>query len=130
MLNVYRGTVTTDGDGDATVELPAYVEALNTDVSYHLTVVGGASPVGVTRPLQDNRFSLHTELPGAQVCWLLLGVRQDAWAQAHRIQVEEPKHDDARGRYLHPDLFGEGAAHVVLNPEHEAMLAGRFPGGD
>ncbi|MER7251327.1 hypothetical protein [Kribbella sp. NPDC000426] len=130
MLNVYRGTVTTDLDGDATVELPAYVEALNADVSYHLTVVGGASTVGVTRPLQGNSFSLHTDLPGAQVCWVVLGVRQDAWAQAHRIQVEEAKPDAARGRYVHPDLFGDGAAPVVVEPEHEALLAGRFPGED
>ncbi len=130
MLNVYRGTVTTDLDGDATVELPAYVEALNGDLSYHLTVVGGASTVGVTQPLENNRFSLHTELPGAGVCWLVFGVRQDAWAQAHRIQVEEPKPDQDRGRYLHPDLFGDGAARVLLDPEHEAMLAGGFPVGD
>lgn len=121
MLNVYRGTVTTDDTGEATVELPAYVEALNADVSYHLTVVGDVGAASVTEPLRDNRFTLRTDRPGADVCWLLLGVRTDPWAQKHRIQVEEDKPDDVRGRYLHPHLFEEGAQPAYPYAEYEQI---------
>jgi hypothetical protein len=34
------------------------------------------------------------------------GVRHDAYANAHRIQVEEEKSEQDRGTYLHPELFG------------------------
>ncbi|WP_406335900.1 hypothetical protein [Streptomyces sp. NBC_00203] len=122
MLNVYRGTITTDADGKATVELPAYVHVLNADVSYHLTVVGDVGTASVTEPLQDNRFGLRTDRPGAAVCWLLFGVRQDRWAQAHRIQVEEDKSDEARDRYLHPHLFEEGARPAYAHPEHTRLF--------
>ncbi|MCX5357754.1 hypothetical protein OG864_03310 [Streptomyces sp. NBC_00124] len=127
MLNVYRGTVTTDDDGEATVELPSYVQVLNADVSYHLTVVGDVGAASVTEPLRDNRFSLRTDRRGADVCWLLLGVRQDSWAQTHRIQVEEDKPDDVRGRYLHPHLFEEGAQPAYAYAEYEQLLEGPEP---
>ena len=36
----------------------------------------------------------------------MTGIRQDAYANAHRIAVEEEKPLAARGQYLHPELFG------------------------
>ena len=38
--------------------------------------------------------------------WQVTGIRRDAYAMSNRIQVEVPKSDDDRGRYLHPELFG------------------------
>ncbi len=37
----------------------------------------------------------------------MTGVRQDPWANAHRILVEEVKPDLERGLYLHPELYGQ-----------------------
>ena len=34
------------------------------------------------------------------------GVGQDAWANSHRIPVEEGKPANERGFYLHPELYG------------------------
>jgi hypothetical protein len=34
------------------------------------------------------------------------GIRQDAYAAAHRIKVEEDQPAQERGHYLHPELFG------------------------
>ena len=39
-----------------------------------------------------------------KVSWQITGIRQDAWANAHRIPVEEEKNE--RGFYLHPELYG------------------------
>ena len=40
MLNVYNGNVTTDEQGEAWVELPAYFEALNRDFRSQLPILG------------------------------------------------------------------------------------------
>jgi hypothetical protein len=123
MLNIYRGTVTTDTSGEAAVPLPDYVEALNEDFTYHLTVLGDVGVATVTQPVQENGFRIRSDRPGAAVCWLLLGVRRDPWAVAHRIAVEEDKDDDARGRYLHPDVHGDGPQ-LFTHPEHAQLLQG------
>jgi hypothetical protein len=123
MLNVYRGTVTTDDSGEVTVPLPDYVEALNEHFTYHLTVLGEIGAATVTQPVQENGFRIRSDRPGAEVCWLLLGVRRDPWATAHRIPVEEDKDGDARGRYLHPDVRG-GGQQLFAHPEHEELLHG------
>ncbi len=62
-----------------------------------------------------------TDRPGAEVCWLVLGVRRDPWAVAHRLPVEEDKDDEVRGRYLHPDVR-DGAQQLFAHPEHEELL--------
>jgi len=41
-----------------------------------------------------------------KVSWQVTGVRQDAFANAHRIQVEEFKPKEERGKYLHPKEYG------------------------
>jgi trimeric autotransporter adhesin len=56
--------------------------------------------------LDFNRFKIAGGKPGGKVSWQVTGIRQDAYANAHRIQVEEDKPPQAQGRYLHPELFG------------------------
>jgi hypothetical protein len=97
------------------------VEALNEQFTYHLTVLGEIGAATITQPVQENGFRIRSDRPGAEVCWLLLGVRRDPWATAHRIQVEEDKEDHARGRDLHPDVRG-GGPQAFARPEHEELL--------
>ena len=40
---------------------------------------------------------------------MVTGIRQDAWANAHRIPTEEEKPAQERGTYLHPELYGASA---------------------
>jgi hypothetical protein len=40
------------------------------------------------------------------VSWQVTGIRQDKWAEANRIIVEEDKPARDHGRYLHPRLYG------------------------
>ena len=44
-----------------------------------------------------------------KVSWQVTGTRQDAYANAHRIPVEEAKPANERGLYLCPELFGQPA---------------------
>jgi hypothetical protein len=108
MKNVYDGVVGLDGEGAATVELPAWFEALNGDLRYQLTPLGSAMPgLHVARQVKDNRFRIAGGEPGGEVCWQVTGIRRDAYAEAHRIPVEEPKAGREKGRYLHPKEHGK-----------------------
>jgi trimeric autotransporter adhesin len=106
MMNVYNGNIVTDAHGRARVQLPDYFQALNRDFRYQLTVIGQFAQAIVQRKVENNRFTIRTSKPGVEVSWQVTGIRQDAWANAHRIPNEVEKPAEERGHYLHPELFG------------------------
>jgi hypothetical protein len=111
MMNVYNGTVTLDGKGVATVELPEWFEALNRDYRYQLTAIGSPAPeLHIARKVEDGEFSIAGGKAGQEVSWQVTGIRQDAWANANRIPVEVEKPEEDQGRYLHPELVDGGQA--------------------
>lgn len=109
MLNIYNGNITTDAKGRATVQLPDWFGALNRDFRYQLTVIGSFARAMVAEEVDGNRFTIRTDEPNTKVSWLVTGVRQDAWAQANRIPVEQAKPADEKGTLLHPEARGEPA---------------------
>lgn len=106
MMNIYNGNVVTDRRGRAIVEMPAYFEALNCDFRYQLTVVGRFAQAIVAEKIHDNTFVIETSKPRVEVSWQVTGIRHDAWANAHRIQVEELKSVEEQGHYFHPEEAG------------------------
>jgi hypothetical protein len=122
MKNVYDGIVTTDADGLAVVQLPAWFQALNRDYRYQLTVIGRFAQAIVEEEVEDNRFTVRTNLANVKVSWQVTGIRQDAWANAHRIQVEEVKSQQEKGSYLHPELFGQPEERGVDWAHHPEMM--------
>jgi uncharacterized protein DUF5907 len=123
--NIYSGNVTTDQKGDAEVLLPSYFQALNRDFRYQLTVLGQFSQAIVATEVQNNRFTIKTDKPSVKVSWQVTGVRQDAYAAAHPLQVEVDKQGDERGKYLHPELYGmPPAAGIHPQPESNEPPAG------
>jgi trimeric autotransporter adhesin len=113
MMNVYNGNATTDRRGLATVTLPDYFEALNQDFRYQLTVIGKFAQAIVAKKIAANRFVIRTSKPNVEVSWQVTGIRQDAYAKAYRIPVEEEKPPQEQGRYLHPELFGASPEQAV-----------------
>ena len=107
MMNIYNGIIALNDSGEATVELPDWFQALNSDFRYQLTCVGGYAPVYVAQKVQGNRFKIAGGTSGLEVSWQVTGIRQDAYAKAHRIRVEEDKPEKERGYYLHPKEFGQ-----------------------
>jgi len=120
MKNIYDGNVTTDQNGEAIVTLPDYFEALNRDFRYQLTVIGQFAQAIVASKISGNSFTIRTDRPGVEVSWQVTGVRQDAYANKHRIPVEEEKPERERGYYQHPELFNqpeEKSVEWARNPE-------------
>jgi hypothetical protein len=105
MMNVCNGNVTTDRRGLAEIILPNYFDALNRDFRYQLTVIGQFAQAIVAKEIDHNRFTIHTNRPGVKVSWQVTDIRQDAYANAHRIAVEVEKSPQEQGKYLHPELF-------------------------
>jgi trimeric autotransporter adhesin len=107
MMNIYNGVATLDARGSVWITLPEYFEALNQDFRYQLTSMGRPQPsLYVAKEISGNRFRISGGKPGGKVSWQVTGIRHDAYADAHRIQVEVEKPAQEQGRYLHPELFG------------------------
>jgi hypothetical protein len=106
MMNIYNGNVALDGNGEAVVQLPDWFGALNKDYRYQLTCIGGFAPVYIAEEISNNQFKIAGGKSGMKVSWTVTGVRQDAWANAHRIPVEVEKPERERGYYINPELYG------------------------
>ncbi|MCC7029926.1 MAG: hypothetical protein IT257_06440 [Chitinophagaceae bacterium] len=107
MMNVYNGNVTSNANGEAIVNLPAYFEAENKDFKYQLTVIGKDSRVYISEEINNNTFKIKTSEPNTKVSWQVTGVRQDPFANAHRVVAEVDKTGDAKGKYIHPLEYGK-----------------------
>ncbi len=105
MMNVYNGNAIMDEAGETWVELPEWFESLNRDFRYQLTCIGGFAPVYVAEKIAGNRFKIAGGRAGLEVSWQVTGIRQDRYANVHRVPVEEVKPPEEQGLYLHPDAW-------------------------
>jgi len=119
MMNIYNGNVTTNAAGEAIVTLPDWFETLNRDFRYQLTVIGTFAQAIVESEVANHQFTIKTDKPTVKVSWQVTGIRQDVWANAHRIPVEQGKPERERGFYLHPELYGA--------PQEKGMLWATAP---
>ncbi|WZH36417.1 MAG: hypothetical protein PIR02_16890 [Microbacterium enclense] len=127
MMNVYNGIVTTDADGNATVALPDYFDALNRDPRYQLTVIGEFAQAIVSRKVAENSFDIRTDRGNIEVSWQVTGIRQDAYAQAHPIQVEQDKTDDDKAASGNASRRSDGAADPRAPRASEVVLPQSAP---
>jgi len=116
MLNIYSGVAKLNSSGEAQITLPEWFDVLNRDFRYQLTAIGASMPgLYIAEEIQDNCFKIAGGKAGKKVSWQVTGVRNDAYAKAHPLQVEEEKPAEECGYYLHPELYGQ--------PEEKSILA-------
>ncbi|GAA2231332.1 hypothetical protein N1031_07640 [Herbiconiux moechotypicola] len=131
MMNVYNGNVTTDAKGKATVTLPGYFEALNRDFRYQLTVLGQFAQAMISKKIAKNSFEIATDKPGVEVSWQVTGIRQDSYATANPIVVEQDKTaaekgttvSNARGTAAAAPFSPPTADELQLPPEPQPVPA-------
>ena len=107
-LNVYRGNVSLDNNGEATVQLPDYFDEININLSYNLTPVGSYAELYIKEKVNDNRFVIGGGNPNMEVSWTIFAERNDKYVQRNpekRI-TEVEKRDSEKGKYLMPGLYG------------------------
>jgi hypothetical protein len=122
MKNIYDGVVTTDAQGEVTVRLPGWFEALNTDFRYQLTVIGQFAQAIVGHKIERGQFTIRTNAPNVEVSWQVTGVRLDAYAKAHPLVVEQEKEVRLRGFYIHPELYGAPTKRQIEWARHPQMM--------
>jgi hypothetical protein len=119
MKNLYDGVATLGARGEAVIQLPPWFGALNGSFRYQLTAIGAPGPtLYIAREIVNNRFTIAGGAPGMKVSWMVTGIRQDAWAKANPMAVEEVKPAAERGRYLHPDAWGQPASAGIESARH------------
>ncbi|QOJ16598.1 MAG: hypothetical protein HRU76_02880 [Phycisphaeraceae bacterium] len=107
VINLYRGTVTLDGEGCAVVALPRYFEAVNRDFHYQLTAIGAPAPeLHVSDEVRGNTFRIAGGPSNGRVSWTVTGLRNDPFVRAYPRPVEEMKIGAEKGKYQHPELYG------------------------
>lgn len=110
---VYRGTAIMDQFGVAVVQLPDYFEAINRDPHYQLTPIGAPASLYIAREVQNNQFVIAGGQQGMKVSWTVTGIRNDAFVQRYGAREETIKSPAQRGRFLHPELYGQPAARAI-----------------
>lgn len=97
------------------MEVPSWVEALNSDFRYQLTSIGGPAPnLHVSQEISNSRFKIAGGTAGMKVSWQVTGIRRDARAKRNPLAVEEDKPSNERGYHLHPDLYGQPPENSTL----------------
>jgi len=110
MMNVYNGNVVLNDNGEATIELPDWFEALNKDFRYQLTPIGAPALLYVSEEIDDNEFTIAGGKAGMKVSWQVTGIRHDPYANKYRTKVEVEKPIAERGKYLVPDVYKKSVA--------------------
>jgi hypothetical protein len=118
VLNLYRGTVAFDANGEAVVTLPDYFDAVNTDFSYQLTPIGGYAPIFIKEKITNGQFVIGGGNPTMEVSWTVCAQRNDPYLQQHPTskQVEVDKEEWNKGKYLQPDLYNQSEDLRIVKP--------------
>ena len=57
-----------------------------------------------------------------KVSWQVTGVRNDAWARANPLAVEQDKPEDEKGFFFSPEAFGHDHTRHVAYKRHEHLI--------
>jgi len=127
VLNMYRGNVVIDSNGEASVVLPEYFEAINRDFSYHLTPIGDYAPLFVKTKINDNKFNIGGGVPGMEVSWTVYAERNDLFLQKRPAlrATEVTKQEHERGRYQFPLDYDKPSELGIFEPSSDGFLSGR-----
>jgi hypothetical protein len=115
VINFYSGNAVTDASGKARIQLPDYVEAINKDFRYQLTVIGSFAQAIISKEVQNNQFEIATSQPNVKVSWEVKGVRNDARMRNHPFVSVEEKAANQKGLYLDPEAHNQPAYKNVSN---------------
>lgn len=114
VINMYRGTVTLDANGEAVVTMPNYFQSININFSYQLTAVGTPAPgIFVKEEIGNSQtFKIAGGSAGQKICWVVYAERNDRYLQQYPENklVEVEKRQGLKGTYIQPELYGQPAS--------------------
>lgn len=110
VLNLYRGNVLLNENGEAIITMPNYFHEINIDFSYVLTPIGAPANLYVKTEVQpDGKFVIAGGNPGMKVSWYVYAERNDLYIRTYPEQtgVEIEKKQADKGLYLRPEIYGQ-----------------------
>ncbi len=120
VLNMYRGVIQLDGNGEATVTLPDYFNTININFSYTLTSIGVQSPnLFIKNEIDNNgQFIIGGGKPNQKVSWVVYADRNDPYMQTYRDRETDiiEKDDNMQGKYLMPELYNQPPEKGIFYP--------------
>lgn len=117
VLNMYRGTVTLNSEGEAVISLPEYYDAINIEPSYELTAIGKPAPnLYVKEEITKNEFTIAGGNAGQKISWTIYSKRNDLYVQNNpeSIVVQPEKRINQKGRYLHPEFYNKSNEFAIF----------------
>lgn len=118
VLNKYRGNVTLDSTGKATVELPEYFQEVNVNPTYQLTAIGTPVNPYIFKEITGTTFIIAGE-PNAKVSWEVTAQRNDPTLQYfnqfsdYNNEVSTKKPTEI-GKYYVPAAYGVNPSQGVF----------------
>ena len=110
VLNIYRGNIVLDANGNATVDLPDYFESININFSYQLTAIGApANGLFVKEEISGSTFKIAGGSSNQKISWVVYAERNDAYLQAYPVAKKVEIDKRQKGKYIRPELFGKTA---------------------
>jgi hypothetical protein len=111
ILNMYRGVIQLDANGQATIDLPNYFEAVNINPSYQLTAIGTSTQPYIATEIANNQFTV-SGAPNTKVSWTVYAERNDPTIQyfSEKYNLKEnvrAKKPSEVGRYITPQAYGQ-----------------------
>jgi hypothetical protein len=129
VLNLYRGVVVLDKEGNATVKLPDYFTTINKNFSYTLTPIGQkATGLFIQEEIsKEGKFKISGGNPNQRISWVVYAERNDPYMQKYRdreVDVVE-KDDNQKGKYIMPGLYNQPAEKGIfyINPNGQEVIA-------
>jgi hypothetical protein len=110
VLNMYRGNVVLNGEGEATIQLPDYFMSININFSYNLTPVGRPAPgLFIKNEINENgEFTISGGNPNQKISWVVYAERNDLYMQQEGVRdVVINKDEREKGKYLMPNLYNQ-----------------------
>ena len=107
LLNLYTGNTVLGAKGSAVVTLPEWFEALNSEIRYQLTCIGGQANVFISKKVRSNQFEISGGYQGLEVSWILTATRRQAQSTKKPFELEENKSIEEVGTYIEPGLYGQ-----------------------
>lgn len=110
VLNLYRGNVILDNNGEASVQMPDYFHAVNQECSYVLTPIGAPADLYVKAEVNSQGiFEIAGGNAGMKVSWYVYAERNDPYMQSYpdQVRVEIEKRPHEKGKYLRPEVYNQ-----------------------
>jgi hypothetical protein len=116
VLNLYRGSIILDQNGEATVKLPDYFESININFTYNLTPIASSAPnLYIKKEIKYGKFQVAGGKPNMKVNWTVYAQRNDLYVKKyHENTIVEPeKKEGVKGKYLMPELYNQPKSKAI-----------------